>query len=133
MALAAVDPSGTKAIHCSFDIDALDALDVPSTGTPGLFLIAIDFFILSYINFPYNQILVPGGLTLREGSYIMEELHRTGRLEAVDLVEVNPNFGNSNDLKKTVDAGIHILKASCGNLRSGNLPKQIKDIPIHFK
>lgn len=43
MALAAVDPSGSKAIHCSFDIDALDALDVPSTGTPGLFLVALYF------------------------------------------------------------------------------------------
>lgn len=77
--------------------------------------------------------LVRGGLTLREGSYIMEELHRTGRLSVVDLVEVNPNFGNLDDLKKTVDAGIHILKASCGNIRSGNLPKQMEDIPFYFK
>lgn len=35
MALAQVDPEGRRGIHVSFDIDALDALEVPSTGTPG--------------------------------------------------------------------------------------------------
>lgn len=35
MALKAVDPTGVKGIHCSFDIDSLDSLEVPSTGTPG--------------------------------------------------------------------------------------------------
>lgn len=35
-ALNKVDPEGKKGIHISFDIDSLDALDVPSTGTPGI-------------------------------------------------------------------------------------------------
>lgn len=35
-ALNNVDPDGKKGIHISFDIDSLDALDVPSTGTPGM-------------------------------------------------------------------------------------------------
>lgn len=35
MALHSVDPKGERGIHVSFDIDALDALEVPSTGTPG--------------------------------------------------------------------------------------------------
>lgn len=68
---------------------------------------------------------------MREGLFIVEELTRTGRLEAIDLVEVNPNFGTLDDLKKTVDAGIQILKAACGTHRSGNMPIAIKDIPLN--
>lgn len=44
-----------KPIHLSFDIDALDPSLAPSTGTP-----------------------VPGGLSIREGNYICEELAATG-------------------------------------------------------
>lgn len=36
MALEKVDPNKNKSIHCSFDIDGLDVLEAPSTGTPGL-------------------------------------------------------------------------------------------------
>lgn len=47
-------------IHLSFDVDALDPLWAPSTGTP-----------------------VRGGLTLREGDYIAECVHETGSLVAM--------------------------------------------------
>ena len=50
-------------IHLSFDVDALDPQWAPSTGTP-----------------------VRGGLTLREGDYIVECVHQTGSLIAMDLV-----------------------------------------------
>ncbi|MGH0131480.1 UNVERIFIED_CONTAM: hypothetical protein FKN15_077122 [Acipenser sinensis] len=46
-----------KPIHLSFDIDAFDPSLAPATGTP-----------------------VMGGLTYREGIYISEEIHNTGRL-----------------------------------------------------
>ena len=45
-ALNMIDPRSQRNIHISFDIDALDPLEAPSTGTP-----------------------VRGGLTLREGKY----------------------------------------------------------------
>lgn len=99
MALEKVDPNKTKSIHCSFDIDSLDVLEAPSTGTP-----------------------VRGGLSLREGLYIVEELEKTGRLDAIDLVEVNPTIGTPEDVTKTVDAAILVLKAACGDTRWGNLP-----------
>lgn len=35
MALNNVDPKNNKAIHVSFDIDSLDPIEAPSTGTPG--------------------------------------------------------------------------------------------------
>ncbi len=34
-ALSRIDPRNTRHIHVSFDIDALDPLEAPSTGTPG--------------------------------------------------------------------------------------------------
>lgn len=43
MALHSVDPHGEKGIHVSFDIDALDALEVPSTGTAGDYLLEFMF------------------------------------------------------------------------------------------
>lgn len=74
-------------IHLSFDIDALDVSEAPATGTS-----------------------VPGGLTLREGRYIVEKLFDSGQLVSMDLVEVNPMLGKegSDDVAKTVNAG-HLL------------------------
>lgn len=52
----------------------------------------------------------------------MEELQKTGRLDAVDLVEVNPTIGTPEDIAKTVEAAVLILKAACGEHRWGNVP-----------
>jgi len=49
-------PRRQRPIHLSFDIDAFDPSLAPATGTPVL-----------------------GGLTYREGMYIAEEIHNTGR------------------------------------------------------
>lgn len=38
MALDRIDPDHDKSIHVSMDIDALDSLEAPSTGTTGLLL-----------------------------------------------------------------------------------------------
>lgn len=67
MALAALDPTGTKPVHVLYDVDAIDPLYVPATGTP-----------------------VRGGLTLREGLYVVEAVAETGNLCALDVVETNP-------------------------------------------
>ncbi|KAI1456106.1 arginase-like protein [Annulohypoxylon moriforme] len=76
-------------IHLSFDVDALDPMWAPSTGTP-----------------------VRGGLTLREGDYICESVHLTGSLVAMDLVEVNPS------LAPEIELGAHeTVRAGC-SLRS---------------
>lgn len=45
-----------RPIHLSFDIDAFDPTLAPATGTP-----------------------VMGGLTYREGMYITDEIHNTGK------------------------------------------------------
>ncbi|XP_077286666.1 arginase [Arctopsyche grandis] len=107
MVLQYLDPKGVKPIHVSFDIDSLDALEAPSTGT-----------------------CVRGGLTLREGIYLMEQIYSTGRLKAIDLVEVNPLIGTEKDVNHTIDAAIAILKASLGYSRRGVLLEGVEDLPL---
>jgi arginase len=78
-------------IHVSFDVDALDPMWAPSTGTP-----------------------VRGGLTLREGDYIAEVVHATGCLVAFDLVEVNPSL-DVKGAEDTVRAGCSIVRCALGD------------------
>ncbi|GAB7346611.1 hypothetical protein MBLNU459_g1752t1 [Dothideomycetes sp. NU459] len=78
-------------IHLSFDVDALDPMWAPSTGTP-----------------------VRGGLTLREGDFIAECVHETGSLVAMDLVEVNPSL-EAEGASETIRAGCSIVRCALGD------------------
>ncbi|XP_028424302.1 arginase-1 [Perca flavescens] len=87
-----------KPIHLSYDIDAIDPSVTPATGTP-----------------------VVGGLTYREGVYIAEHLGQTGLLSAVDMVEVNPLRGQSDEeVRSTVSTAVDLLLGCFGRLREGN-------------
>ncbi|KAK7069079.1 Amino-acid acetyltransferase, mitochondrial [Halocaridina rubra] len=89
-----LQPSTDRPLHLSFDIDALDPLEAPSTGTP-----------------------VRGGLSLREGVSIVEAVRETGFLKAMDLVEVNPELGSEKDVKLTLQATKTILLAALAGRR----------------
>jgi len=81
-------------IHLSFDVDALDPDFAPSTGTP-----------------------VRGGLHLREGNYIAEEVHATGQMIAMDLVEINPTLDPGyNDIgaHQTIRTGCSLVRCALG-------------------
>jgi arginase len=92
MELALAHIGNDTPIHLSFDVDALDPMWAPSTGTP-----------------------VRGGLTLREGDFICEMVHQTGSLIAVDLVEVNPRLGPASDAAHdTVRAGCSLVRCALG-------------------
>lgn len=73
---------------------------------------------------------VRGGLTLREAICLMEIIHQTGRLRAVDLVEINPALGNESDRKRTLEAGLSVLKAALGFSRKGTAPRGVLDLPV---
>jgi arginase len=62
-----------ETIHVSFDMDSLDPTVAPGVGTP-----------------------VSGGLSIREAHLIMEVLHDTQKVVALDLVEVNPILDQFN-------------------------------------
>lgn len=59
--------NGPGSVHVSVDIDSLDPLTAPGTGTP-----------------------VPGGLTYREAHLAMELLAESGIAHSLELAEVNP-------------------------------------------
>jgi arginase len=63
----AIAGAGTSGIHVSFDLDVCDPTIAPGVGTP-----------------------VKGGLDYREAHMVMEMTADSGRLVALDLVEVNP-------------------------------------------
>jgi arginase len=70
----ALATAGTGGVHVSFDLDVCDPSIAPGVGTA-----------------------VKGGLDYREAHYVMEAVAESGRLVALDLVEVNPAL----DLKNT--------------------------------
>ncbi|KAJ3073318.1 Arginase, catabolizes arginine to ornithine and urea [Podochytrium sp. JEL0797] len=85
------DGKKTCPIHISYDVDGMDPSVTPSTGTP-----------------------VKGGLSFREGHYIMEALHQSGSVVAVDIMEVNPTLGSAEDREKTVAAGCSLVRSLLG-------------------
>ena len=60
------------ALHVSFDLDVMDPIVIPAVSTP-----------------------VHGGLSLREAYLLLELIHETNKVAAVDFVELNP----MNDIK----------------------------------
>lgn len=61
----------------------------------------------------------------------MEDLYRTNRLNALDLVEVNPRIGDKKSVDLTVEAAIHIIQAGFGYSRRGlKVPEGITDLPL---
>lgn len=72
-----------------------------------------------------------GGLYLREAVHLMEQIHRTRRLSAIDLVEVNPQIGDEKDVRITVEAAILVIQTALGHMRRGLMvPKDVTDMPL---
>ena len=69
----ALASDGTGGVHVSFDLDVCDPTVAPGVGTP-----------------------VKGGFDYREAHMIMELVSDSGRLAALDLVEVNPTLDIRN-------------------------------------
>jgi arginase len=84
----AVVTSGTVGIHVSFDLDVCDPAIAPGVGTP-----------------------VRGGLSYREAHLLMELIAESGKLAALDLVEVNPTLDLRNT---TAELGCELALSALG-------------------
>ncbi|SJM88312.1 probable Arginase [Zygosaccharomyces bailii] len=83
---------GNGPVMCSYDVDAIDPQYVPATGTP-----------------------VRGGLTLREALFLVERLAETGKLVALDVVEVNPQLATDDvHVVDTINAGCALARCALG-------------------
>jgi arginase len=80
--------TGTAGIHVSFDMDACDPSIAPGVGTP-----------------------VKGGLDYREAHMVMEIVADSGRLTALDVVEVNPTLDVRN---ATAELGVELALSALG-------------------
>ncbi|MDX9916737.1 MAG: arginase [Gudongella sp.] len=81
---------GTEGIHLSFDIDSLTPEAAPGTGTK-----------------------VHSGLTIREAFLAVEMLYESGKLLAMDMVEVNPILDIEN---KTAKLASELVLAALGKV-----------------
>lgn len=92
MALDAVNPNRDCPVHMLYDIDAIDPSVVAATGTR-----------------------VEGGLLLREGLFVAEEVAALGLLLLVDIVELNPLLAATPaELHNTVLAACAIGRCALG-------------------
>ena len=48
-ALSKIDPESNRHIHVSFDIDALDPMEAPATGTPGCYYYKLGIELLYFL------------------------------------------------------------------------------------
>lgn len=74
-----INPNRDLPIHISFDVDGMDPIDAPSTGTA-----------------------VPNGVRLHEAIEFVRTVRDTGLLASMDVVEVNPALGDERDVDVTV-------------------------------
>mmetsp|Transcript_21123 Transcript_21123/g.31263 ORF Transcript_21123/g.31263 Transcript_21123/m.31263 type:complete len:319 (+) Transcript_21123:773-1729(+) len=80
-----------RPLHVSYDIDAVDPILAPATGTA-----------------------VRGGLTYREAHYVAEAAARSGNLASAEIVELNPTLSDDNGATETVELGLGILTSILG-------------------
>ncbi|KAL7508004.1 hypothetical protein ACHAXN_005110 [Cyclotella atomus] len=80
-----------RPIHLSYDIDAVDPLHAPATGTA-----------------------VRGGLTWREAHFVCEHVVKSGALASAEIVELNPTLSDGQGASETIELGYQLIAALCG-------------------
>jgi arginase len=87
--LLAKDPN--RPLHLSYDIDAVDPMLAPATGTT-----------------------VRGGLNYREAHYVAEAVAVSGNLASAEIVELNPTLSHTEGAEETVELGLQIITSFMG-------------------
>jgi arginase len=80
-----------RPLHLSYDIDAVDPILAPATGTA-----------------------VRGGLTFREAHFVAEAVARSGNLASAEIVELNPTLSNDVGAADTIELGLQIITSLMG-------------------
>lgn len=80
-----------RPLHLSYDIDSVDPVLAPATGTK-----------------------VRGGLTYREAHFVAEFVAQSGHLASAEIVEVNPNLSDKDGANETVELGLQLITSFMG-------------------
>jgi arginase len=83
--------NSNRPIHLSYDIDAVDPMHAPATGTA-----------------------VRGGLTWREAHFVAEHVVKSGSLASAEIVEVNATLSDGRGASATVELGHQLVNAMLG-------------------
>jgi arginase len=86
-----LDKDPDRPIHLSYDIDAVDPIHAPATGTT-----------------------VRGGLTYREAHFVAEAVAMSGSLASVEMVELNPTLSDSAGGDDTIELGLGLITSLMG-------------------
>jgi arginase len=86
-----LEKDSKRPIHVSYDIDAVDPIHAPATGTT-----------------------VRGGLTYREAHYVAEAVASSGSLASVEIVELNPTLSDGAGSSETIELGLGIITSLMG-------------------
>lgn len=82
-----------RPLHLSYDIDVVDPLHAPATGTT-----------------------VRGGLTWREAHFVAEYVVKSGALASAEIVEVNASLADGKGASETVELSHQLLNAMLGEV-----------------
>lgn len=74
-------------VHISFDIDAVDPVECPSTGTTA-----------------------EDGISIAHVVKLIKRIKETGNLVSMDIVEFNPLIGDDRDVETTVRSIMKVMK-----------------------
>ena len=85
IAIASQAPGG---FAVTFDVDILDPLDAPGSGT-----------------------LVRGGISYREAHLALERIAETGKMRSFEIVEVNPTLDTNN---RTAELAVELILSALG-------------------
>lgn len=88
----ALDHLKGRPLHLSYDIDSVDPVLAPATGTK-----------------------VRGGLTYREAHFVAEFVAQSGDLASAEIVEVNPNLSTDDGANETVGLGMQLITSLMGH------------------
>jgi arginase len=80
-----------RPLHLSYDIDAVDPILAPATGTK-----------------------VRGGLTYREAHFVAEAVAQSGNLASAEIVELNPTLSDDSGAYDTVELGEQLVSSFMG-------------------
>ncbi|KAF0764279.1 hypothetical protein AaE_003085, partial [Aphanomyces astaci] len=126
MALDHLCGKQARPLHMSYDIDAVDPVDAPSTGTRGTrralrFLLDVTLLFCCNMAISMNDVtcvcgvVVRGGLTWREANYVAEAVAESNMLVGLDMVEVNPSLAPGKGAAITVDMALLLIGSALGN------------------
>lgn len=86
-----LEEDSNRPIHLSWDIDAVDPIHAPATGTA-----------------------VRGGLTYREAHFVAEAVAMSGALASVEMVELNPTLSDGIGSDETIELGLGLISSLMG-------------------